>query len=427
MLGRTAAGHHAQAVMRTFVPAMGGRPALRQDAEPMHAAPTVSYLFFVSAVAPVGFSIVVASLPALADEFRASSTMAFLAMSVFMLVFGLMQLVLGPLSDRYGRRPVLLGGLLAFTAASLWCALAQSIEALLVARMLQAMGGCVALVLPRAMVRDAYAGPVGARAMSVVTMVQSIVPAIAPLVGGALVNAFGWRAVFCFCLAYGLAALAWTSRAGCETLTRGAVPIGPSPRHYLALLRRPRYLAYMLNAALLTVPYVIYLTVAPTLFIRGLGLSAGAFGLYNLLLLVSIAAGSLLAARLAARFSTERLVLWASAAAVASLVLAVLLAQQLSIWRLLGPVLAYCVAHAVLFPLAVGAAIAAYPALAGTASGFIGFAQTGLGALSLMVVGQQGAVNAQFASGVALAAAVAGLGSLALARRGAAPVPARAS
>jgi DHA1 family bicyclomycin/chloramphenicol resistance-like MFS transporter len=191
----------------------------------------------------------------------------------------------------------------------------------------------------------------------------------------------------------------------------------PKPADFAALLRGRNYVAYMLNAALLTVPYVIFLTVAPTLLIRGTGLSPAAFGLYNLLLVVSILSGSIAAAWLSRRIAIERLVIGASVLAVASLGVQLLLADTLSLWRLLGPFLVYIAAHAVLFPLAVASAIGAYPSMAGTASGVIGFAQTGLGALTLMAVGHFDTTAPFFAVAFSFGAALAGLASLALAQR----------
>ncbi len=384
----------------------------------MQHRPSVVYLFAVAAVAPVGFSVVVVALPAIAAGLAASVAAVFQTMSVFMLVFGALQLVLGPVSDRYGRRPVLIAGLALFSGASLWCAIAGSIETLLIARTFQAAGGCVALVVPRAVVRDAFTGHDAVRAMTIVTMAQSTIPAIAPLVGGLLVVRFPWQAVFLFCSAYGLVALVWTCATYRETLpARARLTAIPSLAQYAALLGERNYVAYMLNAALLTVPYVVFLTVAPTLLIREAGLSAAAFGLYNLTLIVSVLAGSFVAARLGARLAAHRLVLLASSIAVASLCFHALLAEVVSVWRLFGPILLYIAAHAVLFPLAVTSGIAATPAMAGTASGFIGFAQTGLGALALVLIGQFDTTNAYPAAMLSLAAAAAGLASLALARR----------
>jgi DHA1 family bicyclomycin/chloramphenicol resistance-like MFS transporter len=293
-------------------------------------------------------------------------------------------------------------------------------ESLLAARTLQAAGGCVALVLPRAIVRDAFAGVAAARTMTLVTMAQSIVPALAPLLGGVLVALLDWRAVFLFCFAYGVFALAWTAVAYRETLSKGPpalAPAMPSIARFAALLRERNYVAYMLNAALLTVPYVVFLTVAPTLLIRGAELSAAEFGLYNLLLVASIVAGSITAARLSKRLAIERLVLAASLVAVASVAVQLLLADTLSLWRLLGPILIYIAAHAVLFPLAVASSIAAYPSMAATAAGFIGFAQTGLGSLVLLVIGQFDTATPYPAAALSFGAAAAGLASLALARR----------
>ncbi len=400
--------------------ALDGR-LLQHPTRMEHSPPPLGLLFALSAVAPVGFSVVVTSLPAVGDAFLAGNHEVFLVMSLFMLVFGAMQLVLGPLSDRFGRRPVLLVGLALFTSASLGCALAKSLDALIVARCVQALGGCAALAIPRAIVRDCHTGVEGARAMTVLAMVQSIVPAVAPLLGGLLVAAAGWTAVFWFCAGYGLATLAWAALSLPETrqpMTPGTAP--STLQATVGLLRRPAYLAYVLNGALMTVPYVLYLTVVPMMFVRSLDLPPQAFGTYNLLLVPCILLGSFAASLLARRFAVHILIRSASLLALASLGLGLALAGELSVWRMLLPLLLYITAHAVLFPSAMSAAIAGSPTIAGAAAGGIGSVQTGLGALAIVAAGWLPAATAVPFLAMSCAAGIAGLLALLMASGGAA-------
>jgi DHA1 family bicyclomycin/chloramphenicol resistance-like MFS transporter len=390
--------------------------------------PGLVQLFAISAVAPVGFSIVAPSLPAVSDAFGASDGQVFGIMSVFMLIFGLMQLVLGPLSDRFGRRRVLLAGLAIFTTASLWCACTDSLDSLMLARVAQAIGGCVALAIPRAVVRDAFDGAQQGRAMAVISLNQSLVPAVAPLLGGLLVTLLSWRAVFLFCAGYGLLALVWAAASLPETMGRNESQERPSLHAIAILVRRPTYLAYLLNAALLTAPYVIYLAAAPALFRRLLGLGPGAFGAYNLLLVPCILIGTVAAARLTPGHAPTRLIASASLVALAGVSLLLALSDEVSVWRLLVPILVYVMAHAVVYPLSVGAAIATAPGLAGTAAGGVGFAHMAVGALALLLAGASPNPELQAMAGLCVAATVAGLLALLLARAGAVqPAPAGVS
>src|SRR5690606_33970251 len=143
----------------------------------------------------------------------------------------------------------------------------------------------------------------------------------------------------------------------------------------------------VLNGALMTVPYVLYLTVVPMMFVRSLDLPPQAFGTYNLLLVPCILLGSFAASLLARRFAVHILIRSASLLALASLGLGLALAGELSVWRMLLPLLLYITAHAVLFPSAMSAAIAGSPTIAGAAAGGIGSVQTGLGALAIVAAG----------------------------------------
>ena len=159
--------------------------------------------------APVCAPPAVPALPAIGQAFAAPQSQVQLTLSLFLLIYAVAQVVLGPLSDRVGRRPVLLVATALFAGASAWAALAESIESLIAARAVQALGGCAAMVVPRAVVRDTHAGPCALRAMSLVTMALAVTPALAPLFGGWLVTLFGWRQVFVLCGLYGCALFAW--------------------------------------------------------------------------------------------------------------------------------------------------------------------------------------------------------------------------
>ena len=155
--------------------------------------PPIAYLGVLAAISPLTLGIPVQSIPDIATSFDAPYGTAQLVVSAFLFSFAVSQLIVGPLSDRFGRRPVLYGGLLIYGIASIGAALATSIELLIFARILQGAGGCAALVTPRAVVQDTYRGIEAARMMAFVAMLQSVAPAVGPIIGGGIDAYFGWR------------------------------------------------------------------------------------------------------------------------------------------------------------------------------------------------------------------------------------------
>ena len=150
------------------------------------------------------------ALPTLGIAFDAPPERVQLTLSLFVLGYGGGQLFYGPLSDRFGRRPMLLAGLAVYTLCGFACALAPDIEVLLLARLAQGLGGCVGPILGRAIVRDHWSGVRAAQTLSYVTFVFALAPMVAPLLGAALLERFGWRAIFLAFGVFGLLLLAWT-------------------------------------------------------------------------------------------------------------------------------------------------------------------------------------------------------------------------
>ncbi|MFT5180154.1 MAG: DHA1 family bicyclomycin/chloramphenicol resistance-like MFS transporter, partial [Alphaproteobacteria bacterium] len=160
--------------------------------------PSIVLLGALAASGPLALSIHVQSIPAIALEMGTSYTSAQLTVSLFLITFASAQLFIGPLSDKIGRRPVIFGGLILLGIASIGATFAPTIELLIVARILQALGGCATLVVPRAIVQDIYSGSQAVRMMALVAMIQSMAPLTAPIIGGVLDAFFGWRAIFAF-------------------------------------------------------------------------------------------------------------------------------------------------------------------------------------------------------------------------------------
>jgi DHA1 family bicyclomycin/chloramphenicol resistance-like MFS transporter len=386
---------------------------------PAVAGPALALLFCAAATAPLGLNIIVPALPAIGQAFAAPQSAVQLTISLFLLLFGSMQLVMGPLSDRYGRRPVLLGAIALFVCASVWAALATSIASLVGARALQAVGGCAALVIPRAVVRDLHTGAAAVRAMALVSMAIAVVPAVAPLIGGLLLAAFGWTSLFMLCAGYGAVLLAWLWLAFPETLApqrRSYERLPALARRYASLLRSRPYLAYTANFALVTVGFMLFVSVAPILLIRDLGISPAQYGLCHLLLGGAVVVGSTLAPRLAGRWGVNGALVRGSALAAVALAVLLALSGTLSVARLMGPILVYALANGVIFPLALTAATGIDPRSLGASAAFVGFVQMLFSAVAVFIVNQFPAATAPFAA-FALICALLGLAALRGARR----------
>src|SRR5258708_29375198 len=176
------------------------------------------------------------SLPTITSSCNASPQSVQLTLSLFLVGYAGAQLFCGPLSDRLGRRRVLIGGLAIYTLAGYACAISPSIEVLMTARLIQGCGACVGPVLGRAVVRDHTTGPRAVQTLSYITLTMSIAPLVAPIIGGFLINHFGWQAIFVFLCRFGMLLLAATLLLFPESLKNPDPPALPLTR----LISNPR-------------------------------------------------------------------------------------------------------------------------------------------------------------------------------------------
>jgi len=389
-------------------------------AAPPRAAPGLPLLFFAAAAAPMGMNILLPALVAIGAAFSAPAPAVQLTVTIYLVGYAIVQLVVGPLADRFGRRPVLVVSFVLFLAGSIAATLAPTLEALVWARALQSIGGCAALVVPRAVVRDLYTGPAAIHGMTRVTMAVTATPALAPLVGSAMLMAFGWRGVFGFCAAYSAVLLVLILRGFGETLApaqRTGDAIGQLAVRYGKLLATPRYLGYAANFACQGAGFLLFVAFAPILVIRDLGVGAQGYGLLHLLLGLLVIAGNFLAPSLARRFTLERVLLAGSLVCVAAFGTLLALSGELSLARLVLPMLVYAIANGVIFPLAITGATGVDPRAIGTAAALLGSVQMGYGATVVFIAGRIDLDGAMPLAGVGLASAVLGTVALLLVRR----------
>jgi DHA1 family bicyclomycin/chloramphenicol resistance-like MFS transporter len=373
---------------------------LPESAQADRAAPSAALT--INLIAQVAFSLLVMtvclpSMPEWGDVFGRPQDEVQLTFSGFVLTFGLLQLVYGPLSDRYGRRAMILIGLAVGITGSLAAAMAQSLPMLVAARVLQGAGVAAGMVVGRAAVQDLFHGPQRTRVMAYVGMTLGLCPPTGTVVGGQVHEALGWQANFVGVAALGalLFAAAWWG------LPRGPVAVDRSPRAsgalavlagmgqaYAQLLRRPVYLLHVAILGFTTAAFYMFLSGAPSV-LRSYGIGPGEVGFFIMVVPLSYIVGNFLTSRLVRLSGGPRLMRIGQSLSLTGVALMLLLglAGQQSPWAFVLPLLLLGVGHGLLVPPCLVATVALMPALAGAASALAGVTQQLMGALGGYLVG----------------------------------------
>jgi MFS transporter, DHA1 family, multidrug resistance protein len=365
-------------------------PSAAEAAAPADRRPPVLALIAISALSPFAINSVVPSMPAIEDAFRADYGRVQLVLSMFLASVAISQIFIGPLSDRFGRRPVLLIGFSLFVIASAACPFAPSVEALIALRIVQGASGCVGIVLGRAIVRDLYDRRQAASMLGYVTMGLAMAPMVAPTLGGLLQEYSGWTAIFWLMAGLGAACLAVVWGLVPETnLNRTArLSLGTLFADYSRLIRRPDFLLFTASSSLTTGVFFTFLGGAPYVAERLLGLRPSVYGLWFAVLPLGYAAGSFMAGRYTEKVGVARMILAGSALAFT----AVLALMFLFVAGFSGPAALFLpmsiagIANGIALPSAISGAISVRPEIAGAASGLSGAAQLGTGAV-LSIIG----------------------------------------
>ena len=356
------------------------------------------------------------SLPAITADFGVRPGETQLTLSVFLVGFAVSQLVYGPLSDRFGRRPVMIGGVLVYIAASLACMWAGSIETLIAARFLQAVGACSGVVLSRAVVRDIYGRERAAKVLSYIGMAMALAPAIGPILGGYLQILYGWRANFLALAAFGamtlvaaLIVLPETNRWRDPTATRAR----RIAANYRNLWANVPYRGYVLICACAYAGIFSFISGSSFVFIDVLGLRPDHYGLCFAAIVVGYMLGTFSSARLTLRLGLERLILTGALFGVAGGMTAALFSALglVTVITIIAPVFVFMIGVGLMLPNAMAGAVGPFPTMAGAAAALLGFVQMTLAAGVGIAVGQfhdGSANNMTFAiAGVALGALLA--------------------
>ena len=344
------------------------------------------------AFGPVSTDLYLPSLPRLTEVFETTSADVQLTLSVFLVGFACGMLIYGPLSDRFGRRSVLIGGILLFVVASLACLAAPSIEWLIAGRFLQALGAAAGPVLGRAVVRDVYGPSQAAQALSYVAMAMALAPAAGPVLGGLVTEAFDWWANFLLLLLFGLIALLGVVVFLPET-NRHRDPHATEVRrllsNYRQLLISREYLGFVVIVGGGYGGSFSVISGSSFALIDGLGLSPLAYGFCFAGAILGYMGGSFASARLHGRFKLESLIGFGCLMMLlgSSLGIILALAGILSVASVVIPASLFFLGSGLVMPNGQAGALRPYPRLAGSASAMLGFLQMGSAALLGILVG----------------------------------------
>jgi MFS transporter, DHA1 family, multidrug resistance protein len=362
----------------------------------------IAVLAALAATGTLATNILLPSLPQMAASLRVSTAEVTSAITVFLAVFALGQLVVGPISDRYGRRWPVLTGFAVFFAGSVWCGLANDLP-----------GACATSVLSRAIARDLFSGPALARAMALIMIAMAAAPGFSPLLGGALDHMFGWRSEFALVgLFAALGAIAYGAVLG-ETHRSMRIPLNPKAiaTTYLGLSTDRRFLVPAATVSLIMGGLFSVFSAAPSVLIEAMGFTPIQLGLFFAGTVMIVFAAGMLATRLAPRFGLDRSIRGGlMAAACGSIAILVVSTTFPSFLPFLAAISVFLLGMGIVNPLGTAQALSPFGEKAGAASALLGFWQMMMAAIGVWLTATI-SHQAMFALGIVLSAAsFAGIG-----------------
>lgn len=352
----------------------------------------------VTLIALVAFSAVstdlyLSGIPAIVAALGVGHAEGQLTLSLFMAGFACGQLVFGPLSDYYGRKPVVAAGLAGYVLASLLCALAPTIEVLLGGRLLQGLGAASGPVIARAIVRDRYHARDAARMMSLLAAAMAVVPLLAPVLGSWLLYWFDWRAQFVLLLLFGLATLVGlrTLDESCPSIGVGRVHVGRVFGQFRICLGSPAFLGFLLCGGAAFASSFVYISSASFIMIEMLGVAPQHFGYTFMLCVTGYMSGAFLSSRLVTRIGIRRTLGCGVAVNVlgVSLLCALAFGGSQALPAVIFAIFCCFLGSGLCLSNSQMGAIAEFPMAAGSASAVFGFLQTAMASASGYVVGQR--------------------------------------
>jgi MFS transporter, DHA1 family, multidrug resistance protein len=348
---------------------------------------TGGLLFLLGGLAALGAlatNIILPAFPRIGADLGVSVRDLALTLSSYFVAFAVGQLLVGPMSDRFGRRWLVLGGLAVFVAGSVLCAMAGTLQLLILGRVIQALGACAASVLSRAMARDLFDDEALARALALTMIAMAAAPGFSPLVGSVLDTVFGWRITFFVVAAFGAAlALHYWAGAG-ETHPadrRSPTTAIAVASAYFRLAADPRFVLPAFAVSLVTGGLYAFFAAAPAILMDGLGLTALQLGLYFASTVLIVFAAAFLAPRLASRWSQSTIALIGSAIAVSGSVVLLGIAAAPGLAHFTAGIAPFLLGMGLTIPLGTAIALHPFRTQAGLASALLGFMQMGCAAV----------------------------------------------
>ena len=350
-------------------------------------------LGLLTAIGPFAIDMYLPALPTIAANLNTSTAAAQLTLTVFFLAFGTSQIVFGPASDMLGRKPPLYAGLVIFTIGSIGCSLAPGIEWLIAFRFIEGIGASAAMVIPRAIIRDLHTGIEATRLMSLVMLVLSVAPILAPLTGSALIIPFGWRAVFVAVTIVAILAFAMIALLLPETRLpeqRIRVSIANLLRGFGTLLRDGRFLGLTFTGGLGLASFFVFLANSSFIYIDHYGLTPTQYSLAFAVNAIGFIGASQFAAALSGRFGVIRLIVGAVClhAIFALILFAVTISGVDQLPALMAMLFVTFACLGLVVPTAMVLALESHGPIAGLASALGGTLQMVTGGVMIVLVSQ---------------------------------------
>lgn len=332
------------------------------------------------------------AIPGIRSEFTVGAGAGQLSISAFVYAFAAVQLVYGPLSDRFGRRSVLLWSMSLFTLGTVLAFVAGSFETLVVSRVIQGIGAGAAPAVARAVVRDIYGPERSGQVLSYIMAAFGIIAVANPIVGGVLTDWFGWRAIFVYMAAYGTAILVLVWWRLAETLPArqaGGLGLRRLLRNYRVMLTDRRFVTITICTCCIHAAMFGWLSGSVLVFIDSWGATPSLAGTYISISLGGFILGSMVAGRISNRLGSTRLINAGNLVCLSSTAIAVVpaFAAAQSAPLMIAPVIAFMFGVGFVIPPASAAAIAPFPSMAGAASSFLGFCQISASSTVILISG----------------------------------------
>ena len=349
-------------------------------------------LMATTAIGPTSLNILVPAVPELANEFGTPATTMQLTVSLFLIGLAFAQLVMGPLSDRYGRRPVMLAGLSLNVFASVMAIVMPTAESVIAARILQAIGASAGIVVARAIIRDLFDRERAASVLGLVATVMVAAPTLGPLIGGLLETFLFWQAIFLFTAITSFAVVIWAAVTLPET--HGRTAQAASQEGFWRDLRRLAvsriFLGYVLIAAFGSATFFVFLGGGPHIVVTLMERTSAEYGLWFAASSIGYMAGNFATSRLSLQHGIDKLIRWGIGFEAIGATLATVLAafaHDLGPAIVFAPQMIISFGNGLLLPAAISGAVSIRPQAAGTAAGITGFTQMGVGAIVTQYAG----------------------------------------